>query len=73
MATNQDNALAGKAALVTGAARRVGATIVRKLHAAGANIVLHYRSSVDPAETLARELNQVRADSVVSVTSPLAW
>jgi len=71
MSTNAHSALAGKAALITGAARRVGATIVRKLHAAGANIVLHYRSSADPAEALARELNQARPDSVVSVEADL--
>jgi pteridine reductase len=71
MSTNRDSALAGKAALITGAARRVGATIVRKLHAAGANIVLHYRSSADPAEALARELNQVRENSVVTVEADL--
>ena len=71
MSTNAHSALAGKAALITGAARRVGAAIVRKLHAAGASIVLHYRSSADPAETLARELNQVRPDSVVTVEADL--
>jgi len=71
MSTNAPSALSGKAALVTGAARRVGATIVRKLHAAGANIVLHYRSSADPAEALARELNQIRPDSVVTVEADL--
>src|SRR5215475_6933796 len=71
MSTYPQGALAGKAALVTGAARRVGATIVRNLHAAGANIVLHYRSSADPAEALARELNQVRPESVVTVEADL--
>src|ERR1043165_8016240 len=71
MSTNPHGALTGKVALVTGAARRVGATIVRKLHAAGANIVLHYRSSGDAAENLAREVNQVRAGSVVIVEADL--
>ncbi len=71
MSTNEHGALTGKAALITGAARRVGATIVRKLHAAGANIVLHYRSSAEASETLARELNQTRPDSVVTVEADL--
>jgi pteridine reductase len=71
MSTNRHGALTGKAALITGAARRVGATIVRKLHAAGANIVLHYRSSAEASEALAQELNQVRPDSVVSVEADL--
>jgi pteridine reductase len=56
--------LKGKTALVTGAARRVGATIARALHAAGANVVLHYRSSAEDAAALAQELNGVRAESV---------
>ena len=60
-----DPALKGKTALVTGAARRVGAGIVRGLHAAGANVVLHYRSSADDAAELAKELNGVRPGSTV--------
>ncbi|MGO9801857.1 MAG: pteridine reductase [Steroidobacteraceae bacterium] len=56
--------LAGKTALVTGGARRVGATIVRVLHGAGANVVVHYRSSAQDAARLAAELNAVRAASV---------
>src|SRR5690242_12303072 len=71
MSTNEHGALTGKAALITGAARRVGATIVRKLHAAGANIVLHYRSSAEAAQMLAGELNQTRPDSVVTVEADL--
>ena len=57
-------ALAGKTALVTGAARRVGAAIVRALHGAGASVVVHYRSSGAEAGRLAAELNGVRAGSV---------
>jgi len=53
-------ALTGKAALITGAARRVGASIARMLHAAGADVVLHYRSSADDADALMHELNDSR-------------
>ena len=56
-------ALAGKAALITGAARRVGASIARALHAAGADVLLHYRSSADDALALAAELNRGRPRS----------
>jgi len=49
--------------LITGAARRVGAEIARTLHAAGARVAIHYRSSALDAEALAAELNAVRADS----------
>ncbi|HEV8018798.1 MAG TPA: pteridine reductase [Steroidobacteraceae bacterium] len=64
-------ALKGKTALVTGAARRVGATIARTLHGAGANVVLHYRSSADDAAALARELNAARAASARAVDADL--
>ncbi len=50
--------------LITGGAKRVGAQSVRFLHAQGANILLHYRSSVIEAEALAEELNALRSDSV---------
>jgi len=49
--------------LVTGGARRVGAAIARRLHAAGRAVAIHYRSSADEAEALAQELNAVRASS----------
>jgi pteridine reductase len=55
--------LTGKTVLVTGAARRVGAAVVRALHAAGANVIVHFRSSAEPAAELARELNQARPES----------
>src|SRR3984893_1560289 len=71
MPTNPDGALTGKAALITGAARRVGAAIARKLHAAGANVVLHYRSSAEASEILARELNEARPNSAVLVEADL--
>jgi pteridine reductase len=55
--------LDGKVALVTGSARRIGAEIVRHLHAAGATVVVHYRSSAADAQALQAELNQQRARS----------
>lgn len=52
-------------ALITGAAKRIGAEISRMLHAEGMNIVIHYRSSKDEAEALCNELNALRADSAI--------
>ena len=49
--------------LITGGARRVGAQIARTLHAAGANLFIHYRTSAQAATTLAAEFNRIRADS----------
>jgi len=63
--------LTGKAALVTGAARRVGAAITRALHGAGASVILHYRSSGDDAAQLAAELNGVRPGSAATAECDL--
>ena len=52
-----------KVVLVTGGARRVGAAICRRLHAAGANIAIHYRQSEQQAHSLQQELNHARANS----------
>lgn len=54
----------GKVVLVTGGAKRVGAAVCRRLHAAGATLAVHYRSSVQQATDLRDELNASRPDSV---------
>jgi pteridine reductase len=61
----------GKVILVTGAARRVGATIARELHARGARLMLHYRASAAEALHLAGELNRQRPDSAATVQADL--
>jgi pteridine reductase len=63
--------LRGQCVLITGGARRVGAAIVRCLHAAGADLVVHYRSSRDAAAGLAAELNESRPGSVTIVAADL--
>ena len=65
MSSHSPTPLAGKSVLVTGAARRVGAAIARALHGAGANLVVHFRSSAGPAAELIRELNAARPESAV--------
>lgn len=49
--------------LVTGSARRVGATIVRWLHGEGLRVLIHYRGSRDDAAALADSLNAQHEDS----------
>ena len=61
----------GKVVLITGGAKRVGAAIGRLLHASGANLMIHYRSSVDEARALQDELNAVRPDSVALIQADL--
>jgi len=53
----------GKVVLVTGGAKRVGAAICRRLHASGAQIAIHYRSSAEEALALRDEVNALRPDS----------
>ena len=48
--------LDGRTALVTGASKGIGAAIATELAAAGATVVLGYRSGREEAETLASEL-----------------
>ncbi len=48
--------------LVTGAARRVGAGLVRSLAADGWSVALHHRGHADEAEALAADLREVGAD-----------
>lgn len=59
-------------ALITGAARRVGAVIAHTLHAAGYDLALHYRHSADEARALADELEQQRTGSTLLLRAELA-
>jgi len=61
----------GKTALITGGARRVGAAIARRLHGAGANVLIHYRDSEAEATLLVKELNSQRAKSAAGVKADL--
>ena len=57
--------------LITGAAKRIGATCARLLHAQGCNVLLHYKSSQFEAEQLCEELNQYRPDSAKLIQADL--
>jgi len=58
--------------LITGAARRVGATIARHLHAAGYDLALHYRHSQAEMTALCAELESRRAGSTLAIAGELA-
>jgi len=64
--------LLGKYALVTGSARRIGAEIVRQLHASGARVGIHCNTSVADAEALRDELNALREASAAVFVADLA-
>ncbi|MFZ9411335.1 MAG: pteridine reductase [Burkholderiaceae bacterium] len=67
MGTNIEN----KVILITGGAKRVGAAICRLLHSNGANLMIHYRSSVNEARALQSELNLKRPNSVAIIQGDL--
>ncbi len=54
----QPSALAGKVALITGAAKRLGRATALALAAKGADVVLHYNHSADAAAALAEEIQR---------------
>jgi len=66
-----EQVLRDKVALITGGARRVGAAIARKLHGAGASLVIHYYRSAAEAQALAAELNAIRPSSVTPLGGDL--
>ena len=69
--TDSNSELTGKAALITGGAKRIGAETARTLHAAGMNIIIHYRSSRQEADELCYELEQIRGNSAAVVQGDL--
>jgi pteridine reductase len=60
-----------KTILITGGSKRVGAEIARLMHATGANLMIHYRSSAKEARALQDELNAVRENSVALIQADL--
>jgi len=60
-----------KVAIITGSARRIGASIAETLHQQGFHTVIHYNHSKDEAENLVSRLLQNRADSAVALQADL--
>jgi pteridine reductase len=58
-------------ALITGAAKRIGAAMACKLHSEGYRIIIHYGHSKDDALALADKLNSQRADSAACLQANL--
>lgn len=60
-----------KTVLITGAAKRIGATLARFLHEAGMNVIVHYHRSAREANELVRDLNSKRHDSAITIQGDL--
>ncbi len=58
-------------ALITGAARRIGAQIARSLHADGYDLALHYRHSRAEMDALCAELETLRPASTLAIAANL--
>jgi pteridine reductase len=71
MSETDTQPLAGQTVLITGGARRLGAATAQALHRAGANVVIHYRSSSKDATALIATLNAARAASAITVQADL--
>ena len=59
-------------ALITGAARRIGAVIAEVLHEAGFDVVIHCHQSISEANALMDVLNAKRADSACVCVADLS-
>lgn len=53
----------GKVVLITGGAKRIGASFCKRFHQEGWCVVVHYNTSQNEAERLSREMNNDRPDT----------
>ena len=66
-----NSSLQDKVVLITGGAKRVGASICRLLHGGGAKLMIHYRNSAGEARALQSELNLQRPNSAAIIQGDL--
>jgi pteridine reductase len=71
MASTDAANLTDRVVLVTGAAKRIGAALVRGFHARGARVAIHCHRSIEDARSLQQQLNAERADSAIVVSGDL--
>ncbi|WP_419419673.1 pteridine reductase [Legionella sp. D16C41] len=67
-----NNKQAGRVALITGAARRIGAAIAQELHQAGFQIAIHCHHSINEAQLLVNFLNNMRKESAAVYQADLS-
>lgn len=69
--SNGESTAPRKVALITGAARRIGAKIAERLHRVGMDVVIHHNSSASEATALRDRLNAARPESAITVQANL--
>ena len=72
---NEENITQNKqrpVALITGAARRIGAEIVRSLHQNNYQVIIHCHRSVEEANLLASTLNITRPNSAYVICTDIS-
>ena len=67
MLNRSDRPLAGKAAVVTGASRRIGRAVALGLAQAGADVLVHARQARDEVEAVAEEIRALGARAAVAL------
>ena len=58
-------------AIITGGAKRIGASICRRLHKANIDLIIHYKNSKTEANSLQKELNKSRKGSATIIQADL--
>ncbi len=61
-----------KVVLITGSARRIGATIARYFHHSGYRVAVHYHRSAPDAARLVASFNESKANSAIAVQGDLS-
>lgn len=64
--------LSGKVAIVTGSSRNIGASIVRRLAADGASVVINYNGSESAANELAEHINAQGAGKAITLKADVS-
>ena len=58
--------------LITGASKRIGASVCKKFHENGFKVIIHYNQSSKEALRLAKDLNSIRHESAATVKKDLS-
>ena len=69
----RSDSLKDKSVLITGAARRIGASMATCLHEQGMNIIVHYRQSAEPANPTVAISTAVRQSELPNLRPRKSW